>query len=371
MLIKLPSFVNFLLVIVISSLVVVYYSIFNIRLAILPVLILLVLCFQGRGRILYSLDMLVFFLLLLYIFICSIFIDDYSVFMAIFTFMLFLYWPNFIGDKCRKKISINCLAKAYITAALICSIGVLVQSYMYSSFGVEFGKIDFYYQRTGFGFLWLDYSFLSLFLVSSIPLLIYVKSNTFKSILISILFIAALTTSARTGVFSLLSSCLIFVCIHFLRAVYSGKIKAIWLVFFIIGIVSIIFLPIIWGLISDRELTTSGSGRFEGYFEAIEVYLNSPWFGEMYNTDHYKENFGVIPHNVFIYMLVMGGTLGGGLFCVWLFLIYKKAIKTSVIFKFSLMTIFLGIQFIPSFFSGYFIAILLSLVLFERIEKSN
>ncbi|MFL9762267.1 hypothetical protein [Vibrio cyclitrophicus] len=89
--------------------------------------------------------------------------------------------------------------KLYSFSAVFCALGVIFQSFLYIKFGIEFGKIDTYLNRTGFGFLWLDYSFLSLFLSSSIPLF-FRENIRGKYILSLIVIVGSITTTAKNGV---------------------------------------------------------------------------------------------------------------------------------------------------------------------------
>lgn len=368
MILRAPNSMSLLIFFVIISLVLAYSTIGGVRFILLPIFLLgCVFAFNLRN-VLYTLDLSIIFYLFIYVLICSVAIDSYNVFFSVFVFIALSYWPHLVGYDNRLKVKYATIVKAYLFGATICSLGVIVQAYVYNTFGIEFGKIDFYYQRTGFGFLWLDYSFLSLFLVSAIPLVASIKSNSFKIIVCAILLLGSLSTSARTGVFSLLIVSSIFVFIYFCTAVYSGKIKAIWLILFLLGFFSILSLPIIWSAISDRPLTVDSSGRFEGYIAALDISLNSPILGMLFNTDLYTEKYGAIPHNVFIYMLTFGGAVGTLMFSLWLILIAIKTAKVPLALRFSFLTIIVGVQFIPSFFSAYFIAVLVSLVLFKNLE---
>lgn len=94
--------------------------------------------------------------------------------------------------------------------------------------------------------------------------------------------------------------------------------------------------------------------------------------GAMFNIDFFVDEVSVIPHNIFIYFLVMGGSLFFVVFFIWL------ALVASCLFSFrssvfaALCIVFVGFQFIPSFFSAYFVASLIGIGMAQaKIESIN
>jgi len=297
--------------------------------------------------------------------------ESSDVLFSVIVFLIFSYWPLYIGRYNVRRLNLKLILRFYVYAAIICALGVIVQMLIYRIFNIEFGKIDFYFQRTGFGFLWLDYSFLSLFLASVVPISWRLKNGIIGALIVIILIVGSLSTSARTGIVSLIISFLIFFIKDITKSTVYGKMNKKSFYVGLIAVLIIIILPIIWSSISDRELTLSSSGRFDGYLRGIMIYLESPYFGLLYDTNFYANMYGAIPHNAFIYMFTFGGVIGGFSFILWLLFVTFEVKKCNYDMKISFLSIFIGIQFIPSFFSAYFIAFFISMIHLSILEKNN
>ena len=97
-------------------------------------------------------------------------------------------------------------------------VGVLLQYILYKNFGITIGKVDELYERIGFGFIWTDFSFFSLYLASIIPI-VWHKKSFYVSLSLSLFFLyCALITSARTGPVS------VFILLLFLMFIYLFKV---------------------------------------------------------------------------------------------------------------------------------------------------
>jgi hypothetical protein len=246
-------------------------------------------------------------------------------------------------------------------AALSASLGLFIQIYIFLSIGKIIGKIDFMASRIGFGFIFSDYSFLSLFLASASGILIdfFEKNKNLreKSIfsrifLIFLFMIASLLTSARTGIVSFFIASIIIYNLYFSN-ILSFSFKKI-----IVGIIILfILLILIYGLPKLRGDIFSSSGRIESYILGLQIFRQNPVWGCGLGVRSYKERFGyTIPHNVIIQYLSQTGLLLTILILILLFDIIKKAwkIKISSIFI-TLLTIMIGSLFIPDILNSRFL----------------
>jgi O-antigen ligase len=249
----------------------------------------------------------------------------------------------------------------YAMAALSASLGLFIQIYIFLSIGKIIGKIDFMASRIGFGFIFSDYSFLSLFLASASGILIdfFEKNKNLreKSIfsrifLIFLFMIASLLTSARTGIVSFFIASIIIYNLYFSN-ILSFSFKKI-----IVGIIILfILLILIYGLPRLRGDIFSSSGRIESYILGLQIFRQNPVWGCGLGVRSYKERFGyTIPHNVIIQYLSQTGLLLTILILILLFDIIKKAwkIKISSIFI-TLLTIMIGSLFIPDILNSRFL----------------
>ncbi len=346
-----------------------YYSFSGLRLIILGVgLILAFITIRGLsfGR---EMDFFVFILNISFAFFLSVFTSNEDEFLAMAIFFVFMYWPSFCSNFNPSENDVSKLSRLYIYSAIFCSLGVILQSFLFNSLGIEFGKVDTYLNRTGFGFLWLDYSFLSLFLASSLPL-VFREKLKFKYVVSLLLVIGSITTTARTGLFSILLSMILLSSVSLLYGLVNRKIKRTDILILVMFFALMTLIYFLWGSYSNRELTLSGSGRFDGYYNAFLIFLESPFLGYSYNVSEYRELYGAVPHNIFLYVIIFSGIFGFIVFIIWLVLFAIRIKTVDYFFKLSILSIFIGLQFIPSYYSGYFVAMLLSISMLS-LKVSN
>ena len=256
------------------------------------------------------------------------------------------------------------MRKTYIYSALFLAIGILLQAYLYFKFNYIFGYFNtFGGGRIAFGFLWLDYSFLALFLVSAVPLVFDKDVNyKYKWVIASVLVSASLVTSARTGIVAIFLCYTIYILLNLHKILKKKKSYVYIFSFFVIATI-IVFLQSNVNLM-NRKISASGSGRVEGYVDALSFFFNNLALGAKFDHELYVSTIGTLPHNLFIYIAAIGGLIFLLLIITWLiFVIFDvyKTKKTSLLLSFCICV--LGMQFIPSVFSAYFFAILVSLVL--------
>jgi hypothetical protein len=297
--------------------------------------------------------------------ILSIFTLSFDVLFAALVFFGLLFSSSFIsssfissgqGDSLLLKVG-----RYYTVAAILMSLGVVFQLFAYKYFNFRFGMIGDFSGRTGFSFTWNDYSFLSLFIASAIPFTANLQFKL-KVFIIPVLLLGMVVTSARTGIFSLLVFYMSLVFLRVLSDLVRFKLKKVYVLIF----VALSFLsPLGYYLLvnySSRLLNLNGSGRLEGYADAIYSIWDKPFFGFMFDVNSYMSLIGVLPHNMFLYILAMSGVLGIFIFNTWLILLLYRTYAVSNGFSHAIYICFIGAQLIPSIYSMYFLAILISCV---------
>jgi len=256
----------------------------------------------------------------------------------------------------------------YIVGALFMAVGVIVQRILFEKFGYEFGKIDFYGgNRIGFGFLWMDYSFLSLYLLTALPMVFYFfKGMQIKVIICATLLVGSVVTTARTGLAALIITSVFVMSFEFFKATIKAKItkkKLLVLCLFILASFLVVYFYVRF---SSREVGFGGSGRLIGYYLALQSFFDNPILGVMFDRGYYLSNYGTIPHNLFIYILSQGGIFFFVLFFLWFsYVLYVATFKVEVL-RYPVIIAFFGFMFIPSFYSAYFFALLVSFTMAER-----
>jgi hypothetical protein len=345
-----------------------YFSLGGLRFVSIAVFVFFALFFLNKtGRVRVEAEYYLFIVILLFVLPFGV-LNGLSFFSSLVIFSTFYFWPILISKVFDSRRFFLDLVYIYIFGALFCSVGVLIQRFVFEKLGIALGKIDEYGGgRIGFGFIWLDYSFLSLYLVTAIPLISLIKVRLGVGIAFSLLLLTgSVTTTARTGVFALILGIAIYTALRFLGDLVKFRINKNVIYTFFSGIILLIFGYLYVISFSSRKLSTSGSGRIEGYIEAVSYFHNNFFFGSGFSPEVYQSWYPVIPHNIFIYLAVMGGVFFLFIFCVWIFLIFLSLRRNSEALKLSLLIVFLGLQLVPSPLSGYFIGAILALAIVER-----
>ncbi len=290
---------------------------------------------------------------------------------AALAFFVFMYWPLFVSRRSLENVDAAKLWKSYLWAALFCAVGVVVQRFSYQYFGIEFGKIDTMYKRTGFGFLWTDYSFLSTFLVSAVPVGIARCRGVLRVLVVGLLVVASVATSSRAGLVAVFAVTIYVLLGELVRGIFSGGLKrsslflgASFLVFSMLALFS-------WSSLTDRELSFRSSGRISSYMDALAFVAGNPIFGAMSDEGAYLALYGFLPHNMFLYVVVMGGFVLLGLFVVWLVLTLKWLRGGGRTEAQAVAICLIGLQLVPSFFSAYFFAMLISILIVKRLKSKQ
>lgn len=350
-----------------------YFSILGFRVLPFLVLISFLLNFLNSQKFFFDKSLIPAVFIIVTVFFMSFFINDFNSVFSIIIFFLIVYWPQFLRKESISQERLNKYINVYVYAGFFMGVGVLLQYILYKNFGITIGKVDELYERIGFGFIWTDFSFFSLYLASIIPI-VWHKKSFYVSLSLSLFFLyCALITSARTGPVSVFILLLFLMFIYLFKVIFYKKrfnlkrlllslVPTIFLIFFLKNILLTNF---------SRVFDLDPSGRFDGYYESYNFLSNNIVFGAYYNIDFYKNNVGVIPHNLFIYNIVLGGVLFFIVFIFWFLIIAKNIFTTKDIFiRYSLLVCIIGFQFIPAIFTAYFFAFLLSLMFYsKRLDK--
>lgn len=337
-----------------------YLTALNVRIVLFQMVIgfvILILKLMGSGRIRINSIAVVLFIFCLLILSYSLVTRNFSVFFASavfsFSYLVLAQIPGLMSER---------VLLFYRVGVIFSAVGVLIQVVIFLFLGIDlFNVQQFGGNRNAFGFIWEDYSFLSLYLASAIPLFFRQKFDYRFLCISSFLLLASVATSARTGA----AGFLIFISAAFIfylaRVFISGKInKGLMLLF-----ASVLMVPffMISGLerLTGRVLTLSSSGRIQDFVYGYDYFLRSPIFGAFFDDDFYSSSISIVPHNLFIYSAYLGGILATALLMVLLFFVALKMRSMDRRVACSLLICFAGLQFIPSFFSAYFVSALLGI----------
>ena len=351
---------NFLFAFFILSVPFSYIEIYDVRVIFLQVVIGAIIFLVGlknSSKIYLTHEALILILFSCLIFSYSLLSNNFRVFFAAFVFsFLFFIVIQFSGSFVERTISL------YKFGVLFSAIGVLTQVSIFIIFGIDVFKVQkFGGGRDAFGFIWEDYSFFSLYLASAIPLF-FNKKFDFKFLFFSLmLLLASISTSARTGLVSLLLFIVAIIFISVVRIFLHGKVKR-KLLFFVLTAIFIPFAAVIsLEKITGRVASFYSSGRIDDFVLGYDYFLKSPFFGVFFNDEFYIDHISTVPHNLFIYTLYLGGVLALLLLFVLLLVFLFKMKRMDPRVSASLSICFIGLQFIPSFFSAYFVAILMGI----------
>lgn len=261
--------------------------------------------------------------------------------------------------------------KMYSYMALIIAALTLIQFILNIFFNLEFGNIKSYgLSRVAYGFLWTDYSYLSLYFCSAIPLTHYLSQKqilNYSSIIV--LFLASAATSARTGIAALIIFLALKAIYAFFYALHTGYIAKSWLFLGVAtasGVTGILFKPDIF---PGRPNFLDDSGRIKTITEGISSIQNNHLLGLRLDLSIFDQTSLVVPHNLFAYIYVSGGLVFTALIVSWLFFITFMVDKDFKQISNSLIIVFIGLQAVPSPFAAYFISILLAIAVTNTYRR--
>lgn len=264
------------------------------------------------------------------------------------------------------------LKETYLNAALLTGSLVLFQFALYNILDIQIGHLEIFQgfkgNRNAFGYIFGDYSFLSLYLSSSVYLAMHTRANNKKLYYSAILLGSSIITSARTGVLSFLLVLMIF----FIREIYLNKSieKKMKIIIFSVFAVSVIFSVVLIASIRDFDILND-TGRFDINKLALNLFKKNPLSGVGFGVKEYK---GMLPHNLIFQMLAQGGlilTIPILLTFTLFFKLSNELIHHKELF-YTFATIIVGSMFIPDIMdSRYLISIMIMIILMFLKENHH
>lgn len=358
---------NFLIFLIIFLIPFSYYSFYDLRvITLLPFIIIFLFLYNKSYKINISIDFRISIILLFIVIVYISITKDFYYIIPIFLFFCIAYWFVFLGKDNINKLDLNILIKLYIYSVLIFSVVLLIQAILYFN-GYTFGKVElFANDRFAFYVIWTDSSFVSLYIASVIPLVFYTFRGI-KSWMLTIVFLSALiASSARTGIVALIVIILLNISFVLLKTIIKLKIRLkdiIYITIFFLSIFITIFLIINLGI---ERFSEGDNGRILTYLDSLYILADNPFFGTFFSSTN-----TIGAHNFLIHTLASGGFVFFVPFCFWLCIILIKTIKVDIYIRNSVLICFVGLNFVPSFFSAYFFSFLLSIMLidYNKINK--
>lgn len=345
---------------------IIFLNLSDIRIIIFLPVITMVFFLLNRGKKI-KLDATFFFTFIMFLYSLSVNIiaNSFDYTLSLLIFLLFFCWPYLLTKHQINMVNLMFALRVYLYAVMLTAIGVFIQLLLDRFLGIQFFRVIQFSTRTAFSFLWMDFSFLSLYLSSAVPLLFLSFKGKKRFVFSGFLLTASLATSARTGVTA-------FIFIFILYTIFYRKnIKDI--VYSLAAFPLILyFIYKIYLFLSVRgvENIANDNGRFSNYLVGYNFWLNNMMYGNFLDPKSYSDNIFMLPHNFFIYFLALGGIVFILIFIAWFISMLPIFRKSHDMIKFSILIALFGFNFIPSFFSGYFFGFLLSLALFySKIEK--
>lgn len=259
----------------------------------------------------------------------------------------------------------------YIFAANIVGIGTLLQYIAKRVFNIVVGNYSYMGgYRHGFGFLFADFSFLSLYLVTGAALLLYLidegKIDMKKGVInIVFLVITSIMTSARTGVFSFIVVFGLFVLPKFFYYLIYNFPRVIALTLAVVLLLGS-SLMLVGRVRGNRKFSDSGRGTLNE--KAFKLFLEKPIFGVGFGSDNYSKISGMLPHNLIFQYLAQGGLI----LCIPLFiaLIMILAItkKNDIVLFGAILCILIGSLFIPNIFNSRYMGAIFLIFSIRDVE---
>ncbi|OUS69952.1 hypothetical protein B1748_29920 [Paenibacillus sp. MY03] len=255
------------------------------------------------------------------------------------------------------------LKQIYINITIVTAVFILFQYALHRVLGFQTGNIDFMgTYRIAYGFVFNDYSFLSLFIVSGMALLYKSKKfNTSQLLLLSLMFAACVISSARTGIIALILALVLEALLSLTKIKIRSVLKLPFIA--ILSIATVYFFSAIRG----TEEFLNDSGRIDGYLQAMEYFYSFPITGIGLGVRSYKDLTGLaIPHNIIIQYLVQTGIIFTVILIFFILKIFRDSIKINSNLTLPLLTILLGGLFIPDIINSRYLPIIGMLIGLER-----
>lgn len=239
--------------------------------------------------------------------------------------------------------------KAFVIGAFVNALALIVQYYLYKKAGMTLGRVIAYEGRTGYGALFSDFSFLSLYFTAAAAYLLGSRMKA-KYLLAAFLLLASILTSARTGA----------VAFALVALVYAARaFRFSWKTLIAYGSLVVLAAAAVSILVAVRggENLLSFNGRLDTYRTGWLNFKSSPWLGigmgfENYGRSEYTSEF---PHNTYLQMLAQIGVLGLASFVAVLALLWKSLRAANEAAFLAFLCVLIGALFIPDIMNSRFL----------------
>ena len=287
----------------------------------------------------------------------------------IVSFLLIVIGNSFkynISDRDRDTLKID-----YISATIITAIGLIIQIFFIQILNIEIGNYNFFGgYRHAYGFLFADYSFLSLYLSSGAMMLYsFDKKNIFPRgrfiLYFGLILVTSILTSARTGIVAFIAVFIFYNLPNILTLIKKGSIKSISI---ISGIILMIFSSYFLVDKTRGIAKFSDSGRMALNRKAFGVFKENPFLGIGFGSTNYE---GMLPHNLLFQYLAQGGLLFTIPLILFLLIVVWTAYKRDKSLVPPLMCVLLGSFFVPNIFDSRFVPILFLLISIKKTNVNN
>lgn len=290
--------------------------------------------------------------------------------------MILCFFSFLIGDYCIKQADENkfyFLYLIYISGAFSVSVQVLIQYICAKKLSLELGNIGYYANRVAYAGLITDYSFATIYIATGFMAVMlayfeYRKIGIKEFVLLEIIFtLGIITVSARTGLYALG----IAIVLYFITHLHKFKLR-----YMVLIISAFIIIPLlIEALIANRggQNLLDGSGRMNGYLEALELYSNNHiLFGVGFGLENLTNKYHMtVPHNFFIQYLVQGGLIGLIIIVLPFIRFIRKIIKKVDCSIWLFILIFISAMAIPDIMSSRFLYAVIILCQMSCVKKSK
>jgi|LFRM01.1.fsa_nt_gb hypothetical protein len=265
---------------------------------------------------------------------------------------------------------------AYMLSGFVTSIGIIIQFVFHRFTGVALGNIGYALNRVIYGFMFMDISNGTLYLVTTaFMMLLYADKYSRKKILfyMGTVFVlaAAAITSARTGIISFF---LVFgIYILFNNKGLFSRIKGI-ITGSIILLVTFYFFNIVRPMDNVVSYMLNSSGRIQGYIIAFNIFLKNFFIGTGFGRSYTSLLMGGVsmPHFSVLQYLVQTGIVYTSIIFGVILYAQILAIKKHFIEGWLLLLTMVGSCFIPDIFSSRFIILIMLMIFLQQSGcKSN
>ncbi|NLZ48076.1 MAG: O-antigen ligase family protein [Clostridiales bacterium] len=294
----------------------------------------------------------------------------------IITIVVLGYLPFIIGQHFKGKAEAEFVRRSvtlYLIGVTSFALMIFVQSSFIGTTGTVVGhSAMFGGGRITHAALMSDFSFANLYCATGAMIVLILffekKLSTRAFIFLQALFLVAmLLINARTGIFALFFAGAIYLCSQ------AGRMKFGAIVLLIISAMA---TPIVLNFIVESrggQAFFDGSGRLQGYRDAINVFFEHPIIGVGFGLENLYTTTGLgVPHNYFVQYLVQSGTVGVALMMTKFFLLLTTNNRRKNVMRWPLYLVFVGAMFIPDIYSSRFLAVIIVIFMSNAgLEKNR